>query len=329
MNPAPQPNRPALRAVPDGSEALPARAPADKRPGASSAPRVCVIGLGYVGLPLAVIMASAGLPVVGVDIQPRVVEAVNDGRVPVAESGLDERLRAALSEGTLKAVAHPVDADVYVIAVPTPITPERLPNLAFVEAAVDAVAPRLRPASMVVIESTCPVHTTERLRDRLAAQRPDLHFSGTGDPRVDQVCVAYCPERMLPGNALDEMQGNTRVIGGLDPLATRRAIEFYGRFVYGRLVPTTARAAELCKLVENTYRDVNIALANEVAALSHEVGVDPFELIRLANLHPRVDLLTPGPGVGGHCISVDPWFLVDLSPDTTSLIRTARLVNDA
>jgi len=285
-------------------------------------PIVSVIGLGYIGLPTAAMLAGAGYRVVGVDVNPRVIETVSAGGIHIVEPGLGELVADAIASGRLTASATPAEADVYLICVPTPFTNEsgiRHPDISHVVAAAAAIAPVLRPGAMVVIESTCPVGTTERLRAELTK---------AGAP-MDRVHLAYCPERVIPGRILTELRANDRIVGGVDAASTEAAAAFYGGFVEGEILTTTSRTAEMVKLVENSYRDVNIAFANEVSVLSDHLEIDPWEVIRLANRHPRVSILQPGPGVGGHCIAVDPWFIVASDPETAQLIRTAREVNDA
>jgi UDP-N-acetyl-D-mannosaminuronic acid dehydrogenase len=292
--------------------------------------RVCVVGLGYVGLPTAVILASRGHAVTGCDVAPHVVAAVASGAAHFREPDLDMLLGAALRSGRLAVQAAPAPADVFVIAVPTPITTARRADLAHVEAAVAAIAPVLRPGNTVILESTCPVGTTERIAARLAALRPDLVLPRHGGAAPKGcVHVAHCPERVLPGRMLQEIVANDRVIGGLTLACAARAAALYRSFATGALRLTDSRTAEFVKLAENAFRDVNIAFANEVALLCEGFGIDPWAAIALANQHPRVDILRPGPGVGGHCIAVDPWFLVEGAPDATPLIQAARGVNDA
>jgi UDP-N-acetyl-D-mannosaminuronic acid dehydrogenase len=293
-------------------------------------PHVCVLGLGYIGLPLAAMLATRGIRVSGVDVQPHVVETLNKGEIHIEEIGLEEILYTAVAKGRFRAYLKPVDADVYVIAVPTPVGGEHEPDLSYVFAAADSIADCLRPGSLIIIESTCPVQTTELVRDRLAAKRTDLTFpDGSSEPSEDQVHMAYCPERVIPGRVMEELVGNDRVIGGLDPVSADKGAAFYRHFVKGDLIRTDARTAEMCKLAENAFRDLNIAYANELASIAERFGVNPFRLIEYANRHPRVSILQPGPGVGGHCIAVDPWFLVHSAPDLSRIIRTAREVNDA
>ncbi len=289
------------------------------------APGVCILGLGYIGLPTAAVIARAGLTVLGVDTSPHVVDTVNRGRIHIEEPGLEALVREMVAAGRIVAAARPASAEVFLIAVPTPSDEQHRPDVGFVLAAAESIAPVLAPGALVLVESTCPIGTTERVRDRLAALRPDLAFPGHDTPDIH---VAYCPERVLPGRVLQELVANARSIGGVDPASSAAAAAFYRRFVAGECVETTARTAEMVKLMENASRDVGIAFANELSLVAERVGVDIWEAIALANRHPRVDILRPGPGVGGHCIAVDPWFLVDAAPDLTPLIRTARAVND-
>lgn len=293
-------------------------------------PHICVLGLGYIGLPLAALLASKGVKVSGVDVQPHVVDTVNRGELHLEEAGLEEILAGAVKHGFLSAHLKPVDADVYVIAVPTPIDEAKGPDLAYVDSATDSIASVLKPGCLVIIESTCPVGTTQLAKARLEKLRPDLAFSASeAKPDQEQVYLAYCPERVIPGKVITELVENARVIGGFDAPSAAKASEFYRLFVKGELVQTNSQTAEMCKLAENAFRDVNIAFANELANLAELNGVNPFDLIECANRHPRVNILQPGPGVGGHCIAVDPWFLVHAAPKTAKLIRAAREVNDA
>ncbi|MCY4527506.1 MAG: UDP-N-acetyl-D-mannosamine dehydrogenase [Chloroflexi bacterium] len=289
--------------------------------------RVCVIGLGYVGLPTAAVLASRGMEVVGVDIDPARVEVVNSGRSPFDEWGLDSLVANVVSAGTLTARGEPSLADAYIVAVPTPIRTNQSPDLSYVRAAVDSLAPALRRGNLVVVESTCPVGTTEEVCARLAASRRDLTFPHTAGEASD-VHVAYCAERILPGNALEELIANDRIIGGVTPACAEAAKRLYEAFAEGVCHVTSVRTAELTKLAENAFRDVNVAFANELSLVCRSLGVDPWELVGLANRHPRVEILNPGPGVGGHCIPVDPWFIAAAAPDLTPLIQTARQVND-
>ncbi|MDA7676997.1 UDP-N-acetyl-D-mannosamine dehydrogenase [bacterium] len=283
----------------------------------------CVLGLGYIGLPTAAVLASAGHRVVGVDVNPQVVASVNSGLIHIVEPDLDQAVAAAVASGALSAQLSPTQADVFLIAVPTPFSsgadsvPQ--PNIDYVLAAARALAPVLRPGNLVLLESTSPVGTTEKVAEEISKD--------TG-LNIDQLHIAYCPERVLPGRILKELISNDRVIGGLTPNAAKAAQDFYATFCQGDLFSTTARTAELVKLTENSYRDVNIAFANELSLVCEYLGINVRELIRLANHHPRVNVLEPGCGVGGHCIAVDPWFIAAAAPHCTPLIQGARRVND-
>jgi UDP-N-acetyl-D-mannosaminuronic acid dehydrogenase len=280
---------------------------------------VCVIGLGYVGLPTAAVLASRGYDVHGVDTNPQAVETINAGRAHIVEPDLDLLVRAAVQTGKLKAHAVPAAADVFVVCVPTPFKGDHEPDLSYVERATRLICPVLKPGNLVVLESTSPPGTTEMMADIVARE--------TGLDTT-QVRFAHAPERVLPGKVLREIVENDRIIGGIDDASTQACADFYGTFVSGEIHTTTSRTAETAKLVENAYRDVNIAFANELSVLADELSLDVWELIRLANRHPRVNILSPGCGVGGHCIAVDPWFLVHAAPEATRLIRTGREVND-
>ncbi|HEX8485614.1 UDP-N-acetyl-D-mannosamine dehydrogenase [Sphingomonas sp.] len=288
---------------------------------------VVVMGLGYIGLPTAAVIARTGARVLGVDVTESVVETVNSGRVHIEEVDLDGLVSGVVARGTLRAASVVAPADVFVIAVPTPFADDHQPNIGYVLQAATSIAAVLKAGDTVILESTSPVGTTEQVRDLLATLRPDLRVPGRTGEQAD-IAIAYCPERVLPGRILVELIDNDRVIGGITPRCARKALTFYRRFVRGACVTTTARAAEMTKLTENAFRDVNIAFANELSLVADTLGVDVWEVIRLANRHPRVNILSPGPGVGGHCIAVDPWFLVAADPEHTPLIRTARLVND-
>ncbi len=288
---------------------------------------VVVMGLGYIGLPTAAIIARTGARVLGVDVTEHVVETINSGRVHIEEVDLDGLVSGVVARGTLRAAMTVEPADVFVIAVPTPFDAAHAPDISYVLGAATTIAPVLKPGDTVILESTSPVGTTEKVRDLLATLRPDLRVPGRTRDQAD-IAIAYCPERVLPGRILVELIDNDRVIGGITPRCARKALTFYRRFVRGACVTTTARAAEMTKLTENAFRDVNIAFANELSLIADTMNVDVWEVIRLANRHPRVNILQPGPGVGGHCIAVDPWFLVHAAPDQTPLIRTAREVND-
>jgi len=289
--------------------------------------KISVIGLGYVGLPTAATIATRGVSVIGVDLNEAAVQRINSGASHIEETDLDVILQAAVSTGNLKASTRPEAAEVFVIAVPTPIRSDKRSDLTAVDAAFRAIAPVLAKGNLVILESTSPVGTTERMTRMLAELRPDLTFP-LDHPNSADVLVAYCPERILPGQTLRELVDNSRTVGGLDQRSTERTIEFYEIFCRGEMVTTSSRAAELVKLAENSYRDVNIAFANELSMLCTDFDVDVHEVISAANRHPRVGILQPGPGVGGHCIPVDPWFIVEANPDRARLIRTAREVND-
>ncbi|MBA4821727.1 UDP-N-acetyl-D-mannosamine dehydrogenase [Pantoea ananatis] len=288
---------------------------------------ISVIGLGYIGLPTAAVFASKGKKVVGVDINAHAVDTINRGAIHIVEPDLDRVVQAAVERGDLRATTQPEAADAFLIAVPTPFMAERQPDLRFVRAAALSIAPVLKKGDLVILESTSPVGSTEQMADWLAAARPDLRFpQHDGDP---DVFVAYCPERVLPGQIMTELISNDRVIGGMTPACSARASDLYRIFLQGECVETTARTAEMCKLTENSFRDVNIAFANELSLICAAQQINVWELIALANRHPRVNILQPGPGVGGHCIAVDPWFIVAQNPDLARLIRIAREVNDA
>ena len=290
---------------------------------------ISVIGLGYIGLPTAAMFASRKVRVVGVDVNEHAVDTINRGEIHIVEPDLDTAVRTAVSEGYLTATTTPRPADAFLIAVPTPFTGEdHEPDLGYVEAACQAIAPVLQPGNLVVLESTSPVGTTEQMAKWLAAARPDLSFPQDAGDGSD-IRIAHCPERVLPGKIMQELIQNDRVVGGLTAACSDAAVRLYQIFVEGECVVTTARTAEMAKLAENSFRDVNIAFANELSLICDEVGIDVWELIRLANRHPRVAILQPGAGVGGHCIAVDPWFIVSRSPEKARLIRTAREVNDS
>ncbi|WP_343554679.1 UDP-N-acetyl-D-mannosamine dehydrogenase [Pantoea sp.] len=288
---------------------------------------ISVIGLGYIGLPTAAVFASREKKVIGVDINIRAVETINRGDIHIVEPELGEVVREAVHAGYLRATTQAEAADAFLIAVPTPFIGDHQPDLSYVQAAALAIAPVLKAGDLVILESTSPVGTTEQMADWLAAARPDLHFPQHGE--ACEVFIAYCPERVLPGKVMVELLDNDRVIGGMTPACSARASELYRIFLRGECVETNARTAEMCKLTENSFRDVNIAFANELSLICAEQNINVWELIALANRHPRVNILQPGPGVGGHCIAVDPWFIVAQNPEQARLIRTAREVNDA
>jgi len=288
---------------------------------------ISVIGLGYIGLPTAAAFASRQKNVVGIDINQHAVETINRGAIHIVEPELDKVVKTAVEAGFLRASTQPVEADAYLIAVPTPFQGDHEPDMAFVKAAAVSIAPVLRKGALVILESTSPVGSTEQMAEWLAALRPDLSFPQQVGEAAD-INVAYCPERVLPGQVMVELIKNDRVIGGMTPVCSARASELYKIFLEGECVITNSRTAEMCKLTENSFRDVNIAFANELSLICADQGINVWELISLANRHPRVNILQPGPGVGGHCIAVDPWFIVAQNPQQARLIRTAREVND-
>ena len=288
---------------------------------------ISLIGLGYIGLPTAALLASRMGNVVGVDVNKDVVESITNGNVKTLEPGLAELL-AQVSGSALRAVMQPEAADAFIIAVPTPITDDHKPDISYVRSAALSLAPVLRPGNLIILESTSPVGTTEQMAQWLAEARPDLSFPQQAGDEAD-VQIAYCPERILPGKMLKELVHNDRIVGGLTRTASDMAAALYRLFVEGEIHITSVRTAELCKLAENSFRDVNIAYANELSMICDKLDIDVEELISLANHHPRVNILQPGCGVGGHCIPVDPWFIVDSAPREARLIRTAREVNDS
>jgi UDP-N-acetyl-D-mannosaminuronic acid dehydrogenase len=290
---------------------------------------VCVIGLGYIGLPTASLFANAGFKVKGVDAKEHVVEMVNSGRNHIQEVGLRTMVEAAISSGQLSASLEPACSDAFIIAVPTPFGPNKEPDLSHVFAAARKIIPLLEVGNLVVVESTVPPGTTEKVAEVIAAERPDLVADPARPVASLQVHVAHCPERVLPGRILKELVENDRVIGGLNAESTECAVDLYKRIVSGTIYSTDATTAEMVKLSENTFRDVNISLVNELAIICEKLGISVWEVIELANKHPRVKMLTPGPGVGGHCIAVDPWFIVSEFPEDSNLIKAARLRNDA
>lgn len=292
-------------------------------------PTIAFIGLGYIGLPTAVVMANHGLKVTGVDINAANVERINRGEVTIVEPGLEEQLQKAINSGNLKATTEVVHADVYILAVPTPFKDDYEGDLSYIMAAAENIAPQLVGGELVILESTSPPQTTEKMAQYILTLRPDLVADGAENPENKPVLYfAHCPERILPGYAMEELITNDRIIGGQTPRATEIATEVYGSFCTGELLPTDDVTAEMAKLTENSFRDVNIAFANELSLIADKLGIDVWELIRLANHHPRVNILQPGPGVGGHCIAVDPWFIVSADRENSNLIRTAREVND-
>jgi len=288
---------------------------------------ISVIGLGYIGLPTAAAFAARRKSVVGVDVNRATVDTINRGEVHIVEPELDMLVRAAVTQGHLRATDTIEPADAFLIAVPTPFAAGHKPDLTYVEAASRAIGPVLKKGDLIVLESTSPVGTTERIAAWLAEMRPDLTFPQQAGEQSD-IRIAHCPERVLPGHVIRELVENDRVIGGMTRRCSEMAADLYRVFVRGECVLTDARTAEMCKLTENSFRDVNIAFANELSVICESLDINVWELIRLSNRHPRVDILQPGPGVGGHCIAVDPWFIVDSAPEHARLIRTARTVND-
>jgi len=288
---------------------------------------LAVIGMGYIGLPTATVLATRGVRVIGVDVNPRIVEAISRGEVPFVEPDLAVAVSGAVAMGHLSMSREVPEADAYIIAVPTPFNPDHSADLSYVQAAAEQVAPHLRPGNIVVLESTSPPGTTEKVSRWIGALRPDLkmpHETST----IPDIHVAHCPERVLPGRIMIEMITNSRVVGGLTSRCAEHAATIYRVFAQGEILLTDAASAEMAKLVENAYRDVNIAFANELSLIAEALRLDVWDVIRLANQHPRVNILAAGPGVGGHCIPVDPWFIVAAAPEQARLIRTAREVND-
>lgn len=288
---------------------------------------ISVIGLGYIGLPTAAAFASRQKQVIGIDINAHAVETINRGEIHIVEPDLDHVVKTAVEGGWLRATTQPQPADAWLIAVPTPFKGDHQPDMAYVQAAAESIAPVLKKGDLVILESTSPVGATEQMATWLAAFRADLTFPQQAGENAD-IQVAYCPERVLPGHVMVELFKNDRVIGGMTPRCSQRACDLYNIFLEGDCVVTNSRTAEMCKLTENSFRDVNIAFANELSLIAVDQGINVWELIRLANRHPRVNILQPGPGVGGHCIAVDPWFIVAQNPVQARLIRTAREVND-
>ena len=287
--------------------------------------KVSVVGLGYIGLPTAAFIASKGIPVVGIDVNQEAVDSINAGTVPFFEPGFGELLARVVEEGTLSAQTEQIDADAYIVCVPTPFREDHSVDIKYIRTASEALAPYLKPGALVVLESTSPPGTTEDMAKHLIELRPDLSLD---DEDENAIFVAHCPERVLPGKIMEEMENNDRVIGGLTPKGAQLARDLYATFCTADLLLTNATTAEMAKLTENSFRDVNIAFANELSLICDRLGIDVWELIELANHHPRVNILQPGPGVGGHCIAVDPWFIVSAAPEEAKLIQTARNVND-
>lgn len=281
--------------------------------------KACFMGLGYIGLPTAIISSQHGINVCGVDINPKVVEKTNRGELHIVEPGLQDLLKKAVDSKSLVASATPFESDVYLIVVPTPFKAKHEPDISYVESATKTVIPLLKEGDLFIIESTSPVGTTEKMAELIFAERPELK---------GRIHIAYCPERVLPGNVIFELVNNDRVIGGIDDASADAAAEFYGKFVTGQLHKTNCRTAEMCKLVENSSRDVQIAFANELSMICEKAGINVWELISLANKHPRVNILQPGCGVGGHCIAVDPYFISSAFPNEAKIIAQARSINN-
>lgn len=290
--------------------------------------KVSVVGLGYIGLPTAAVMASRGIEVIGIDVNQHAVDTINQGEIHIVEPDLDIVVRSAVMTGKLKATTVPEAADAFMVAVPTPFKGDNHePDLSYIESAAKAIAPVLEKGNLVVLESTSPVGATEKMAGWLAEARPDLTFPQQSGDAAD-IKVAHCPERVLPGYVLQELVSNDRVIGGMSDACNKRAVELYQTFVRGECILTNSRTAEMAKLTENSFRDVNIAFANELSLICEKLKINVWELIKLSNRHPRVNILNPGPGVGGHCIAVDPWFIVNSCPEEAKVIATAREVND-
>ncbi|WP_426241016.1 UDP-N-acetyl-D-mannosamine dehydrogenase [Psychrobacter sp. TWP2-1-2] len=292
---------------------------------------ICVFGLGYIGLPTAAMFAHHGANVVGVDVNQHAVDTINQGKIHIVEPGLEAIVKQAVDNGRLKASLKPVHSDAYLIAVPTPFKgDDHTPDLSYIHAVSKALAPLLEKGDLVILESTSPVGATEQMVEWLAEARPDLTFPKyhESDNEAD-IYVAYCPERVLPGKVVEELISNDRIIGGMTKESTKKAQEVYRIFVEGQLLETNSRTAEMAKLTENASRDVSIAFANELSIISDKLDINVWELIELANHHPRVNILQPGAGVGGHCIAVDPWFIVNQNPDEAKIIRAAREINDS
>lgn len=285
--------------------------------------KTSVIGLGYVGLPTAAVLSDNGHDVLGVDINKAVVASVNEGKIHIFEPNLEEMVNKSVTNGNLKASMVPEKSDNYLIVVPTPLDESNAPDLSFINQVVYSISPYLEEDCLIILESTSPIGTTSKVLETIKTYRPDLF-----NVDIPKFCIAYCPERVLPGNVIKELIFNDRIVGGINEASTKRAIEFYKTFVKGQVFATNNRTAELAKLVENSYRDINIAFANELSMICDEIDIDVWELISLANRHPRVNILSPGAGVGGHCVAVDPWFIVSDFPEQAKIIKTARDVNN-
>ena len=283
--------------------------------------KICVIGLGYIGLPTASLLGTKGYQVFGVDTTEHVVNTINQGEIHIVEPDLDILVKSAVQSGNLKAGLEPIEAEIFILAVPTPFKDNHIPDLSYVESATKKISPYVKPGDLIILESTSPVGTTDEVVAKILQE--------AGHDINKDVFVAHCPERVLPGRILTELVENDRIVGGINEGSTQKAIDFYQTFVRGEVLATDARTAELSKLTENSFRDVNIAFANELSFVCDKENINVWEMIKLANRHPRVNILQPGPGVGGHCIAVDPWFIVARAPEQTQLIKTAREVNDS
>jgi UDP-N-acetyl-D-mannosaminuronic acid dehydrogenase len=294
--------------------------------------KIIVMGLGYIGLPTASMLATKGHQVIGVDVNEAAVNTINSGKIHIVEPDLDILVRSAVNSGNLKASLVPEEADTFILAVPTPFKViagnPKAPDISYIEAATRAIAPFLQAGNLIILESTSPVGTTERIAEIIAECRPDLFDSKLNTQNSPPVFIAHCPERVLPGQIIRELVDNDRIIGGIDKASAQKARDLYKTFCNGGLFLTDSKTAEMAKLVENSYRDVNIAFANELSMICDRLEINVWELLELSNKHPRVNILQPGPGVGGHCIAVDPWFIVDAAPEQARLIRIAREVND-
>ena len=296
--------------------------------------KVCILGLGYIGLPTAAFLASKKIPVLGIDTNEKKVSEIKSCRHFTKETGLESLLKYSIEKGFLKVQKSPEKSDIFIITVPTPFKKNKnqgipSPDISFIKSAINSIAKLLKKGNLIIIESTSPVGTTEKIAKLLSKLRPDLFFpSGSKQNKKPDVNIAYCPERVIPGNILKELNENDRIIGGLTKFCSKKAFEFYKKFISGSLFLTDSRSAEMSKLVENAYRDINIAYANELSIACDELNLNVYEIIKLSNRHPRVNILNPGPGVGGHCIAVDPWFIASSVPKQTPLIQTARQTNE-
>ena len=288
---------------------------------------ISVIGLGYIGLPTAAMFASRGVNVIGVDVNQEAVDIINKGQIHIVEPDLDVVVKSTVESGHFRATTEVESADAFIIAVPTPFKENHQPDLSYIKAAAGSIAKVLKKGDLIILESTSPVGATEKLANWLAELRPDLSIPTKHSDESD-INIAHCPERVLPGHVMRELIENDRIVGGITPECANKSVELYKTFVKGECIVTSARTAEMAKLTENSFRDVNIAFANELSMICGELDIDVWELIALANRHPRVNILQPGCGVGGHCIAVDPWFIVDSAPETAKIVKTARLVND-